>query len=96
MLIPGIFNIIVIKEISASFPYGAFLAWALVLSQIVFGLAVLVGWKLKWTTLPPALILILAAVLVWLPQNNWPQVLLHLAAASNYVVFSVWDIGEKK
>lgn len=89
MLIPGIFNIIAIGDVATSFPYGAFWAWVLVLSQLVFGLAVLIGWKMKYTALPPALILILAASLVW--WTNWPQVLLHFAAASNYVVFSVMD-----
>lgn len=49
---------------SFGFPGPTFWAWLLILSELLFGTAVLVGFRLKWTTVPLAIILFVAIVLV--------------------------------
>lgn len=45
------------------FPAPVFWTWLLILSELFFGTAVLTGFKLKWTTIPLAIILVVAIVL---------------------------------
>ena len=42
------------------FPGPAFWAWLLILAELLCGAAVLVGFKLKWTTIPLAIVMIVA------------------------------------
>lgn len=44
------------------FPGPSFWAWLLILSELLCGAAVLTGFKLKWTTIPLAVVLIVAIV----------------------------------
>lgn len=50
------------------FPTPTLFGWVLILSEIVFGASVLVGWKLKYTVWPLVVILAVAAVTVYLPK----------------------------
>jgi len=62
-----------------------FWAWILILSEILFGAAIIANYKLKWTTIPPMIILLVAAFAVnW---GRWSSFLLHLVVVSNYAVF---------
>ena len=67
---------------SLGFPAPTFFAWLLLLSEIVFGLAVLVGWKLNYTVWPLVVIMVVALVLVHLKTLGDPMgrvnVLFHL------------------
>ncbi len=63
----------------------AFWAWVLILSEILFGLAILARWKLHLTTIPPAIIMVVAGLTMYL--SNISTLLLHLVAASNYLVW---------
>lgn len=74
---------------SLGFPVPAFFAWILMLSEIVFGIAVLANWKLKYTTWPPIIILVIAGLVTvdW-SKPGWSTILLHLLAASNF-----WLLG---
>ena len=49
------------------FPAAAFWGWVLLLSEIVFGIAVLVGWKLRYTVWPLAVVLVVATLVVGFP-----------------------------
>ncbi len=49
------------------FPAAAFFGWVLLLSEIVFGAAVLVGWKTRYTVWPLAVVLAVATLIVGLP-----------------------------
>ena len=95
MLIPGLLKLFVMKPsavvgmlsgISLFAWAPMFWAWVLILSEIVFGAAILAKWKLKYTTIPPMIILIVAAFTVY--WGNWPTILIHLALASSY-----WMLG---
>lgn len=49
------------------FPAPAFFGWILLLSEILFGAAVLVGWKTKYTVWPLVVVLAVATLTVGLP-----------------------------
>lgn len=64
----GIFSIISpagVKEMLANlgFPIASFFAWLLILIELLCGAAVLVGWKIKWVTIPIALVLFVSMVI---------------------------------
>ncbi|MBM3232231.1 DoxX family protein [Candidatus Pacearchaeota archaeon] len=76
-----------------------FWAWVLILSEVVFGIAILASWRLKYTVWPPVVIMVVAAFTVsikWqntygiihplFAQSDWPGFLMHLALASNYLL----------
>ena len=65
------------------------LAWIIILSQLIFGGMVLFGKHMKYAPLPLAFILLVAALTVW--WANWPQMILHITVASNYLVFSLME-----
>ncbi len=95
MLIPGLLKLFVIKpatvvgmlSTNVLFAWApGFWAWVLILSEIVFGIAILARWKLEYTVWPPVVIMIVAAFTAsW---GNWPTVLMHLVIASNYWLIS--------
>lgn len=61
-----------------------FWAWVLILSEIVFGIAILASWKLEYAVWPPVVIMLVAAFFVsW---GNWPSFLMHVTIASNYLL----------
>lgn len=45
------------------FPITAILAWILIIIEILCGAAVLIGWKIKYTTIPLALLLFVSLVI---------------------------------
>ncbi|MEK6951024.1 MAG: DoxX family protein [Nanoarchaeota archaeon] len=49
------------------FPAAGLFGWILLLSEILFGAAVLVGWKLRYTVWPLVVVLAVATLLVGLP-----------------------------
>ncbi len=100
MLIPGLFKLFVagpnavvgMMQGIVIFAWApVFWAWVLILSEIIFGIAILANFKLEYTTIPPIIILLVAAFTVYfnyqdLLKVNWPTFLLHIAAASNYAL----------
>jgi uncharacterized membrane protein YphA (DoxX/SURF4 family) len=98
MLIPGLLKLFVMKPaaivgmLEAMPLLGSaptFWAWVLILSEIIFGILILAKYKLKYTTIPPIIILLVAAFTVhW---ENWPNVLVHIALASNYWIWGLKD-----
>ena len=97
MLIPGLLKLFVMGPaqvvtmlsglpVLSSAP--VLFAWALILSEIIFGILILAKYKLRHTTIVPIIILLVASATVhW---GSWPSVLVHLTAASNY-----WLLGLK-
>ena len=103
MLVPGLIKLFGTGAAGISGWLGAmalfawapmFWAWVLILSEILFGLAILANWKLEWTTIPPMIILVIAAFTVhW---GNWSSFLLHLLAISNLALIAGWKPMSKK
>ncbi len=50
------------------FPAPAFFAWVLLLSEIIFGISILIGWKVKYTVWPLVLIMVIATITVVIPN----------------------------
>jgi putative oxidoreductase len=91
MLVPGLLKLFVMGSSAVvgmlsnmGFPAATFFAWVLILSEIVFGIAILANWKLKYTIWPPVIIMLVAAFTAAL--GNWPTFLMHLVIASNYLL----------
>ena len=74
-----------------------FWAWVLIISEIVFGIAILSNWKLKYTTIPPMFILLVAllfAVIKWTVPTfslagifgwqSWSGIIFHIIAIVGY------------
>lgn len=93
MLIPGLMKLFVIGSDGVSqmlsgialFAWApGFWTWVLILSEIVFGIAILAKWKLEYSVWPPVVILVVAAFTAnW---GNWGSLVMHLAVASNYLM----------
>src|SRR3989304_301117 len=64
----------------------AFWAWVLMLSEVIFGLAVLANYKLKYTVIPPVIIMLVAGLTVNIGRTS--SLLLHLVAASAYLMLA--------
>ncbi len=69
------------------FPLPVFFAWILLLSEIVFGASVLVGWKTTYTVWPLIIVLLVATFTVTIPGNNTVNVLFHLLG-----IVALWNI----
>ncbi len=98
MLIPGILKLVVMKPAAISSMLGGivlfawaptFWAWVLILSEIVFGVLILARWNLKYTTIPPMIILAIATLFVtikWdaLAETQVGSVIFHLIGITGY------------
>jgi len=69
------------------FPAPAFFGWVLLLSELVFGLTVLIGYKVKYSVWPLLVILVVATVTVYLPDlaANKIMILFHLVGIAALV-----------
>jgi len=73
-----------------------FWAWVLLLSELVFGVLVFVGYKVKYTAWPLALVLVVAALTVGLP-SQWNQssgFFLHLTGAAACITIALTGPGK--
>ena len=52
------------------FPISQFFGWLLILSEVIFGALIFIGYKTKYTTWPLAVILAVAWILVVLPNGG--------------------------
>ncbi len=101
MLVHGLMKLFVMKPAAVvgmlsgfGFPAPSFFAWVLILSEIVFGIAILLKWKLECTVWPPVVILVVASFTAhW---ANWGNMLVHLALASNYFMLGVNHMKQPK
>lgn len=74
-------------------------AWVLLLAEIIFGIAVLAGWKLHLTTIPLIIVMagaIFTAVLPQLAENPMAVIdlLFHLLAIAGLVSLALTGPGE--
>lgn len=60
------------------FPSAEFFGWLLILSEIVFGSLVVIGFRLKYTVWPLVVILLVAAVTVHVPKYADPMGMINI------------------
>mgnify|MGYP001582789949 CR=1 FL=1 len=79
------------------FPIPALFGWILILSEILFGAALILGFKVKWTAWPLVIILAVATIMVHLPTLGTPMgpinVLFHLVGIAGLIVISTAGPG---
>lgn len=68
----------------SAWPAAMFFAWIVALSEVVFGIAILAKWKMKYTTIPPMIILVVAALMTTISPFNPINLLFHLVAVVGY------------
>ena len=92
MLVPGLMKLFVVKPAAVVGMLSAwtlfswaptFWAWLLILSEIVFGVLILARYKLKYTTIPPMIILLVAG-LGNFSTSNLTGLIFHLLAVVGY------------
>ncbi len=86
------------------FPLPAFFGWLLLLSEIIFGAAVFVGYRVKYTVWPLIVVMVVAVLTVHLPTGatsvmGWVDTLFRLLAAAALVNLYLsgagkWAFGE--
>jgi uncharacterized membrane protein YphA (DoxX/SURF4 family) len=93
MLVPGLLKLFVMKPeaitemfTNLGFPVASLFAWALIVAEIGSGAAILMRWRIKHVAYIPVVILIGSAILVHF--GNWPNFLVHIALASNFILLS--------
>ena len=100
LLIPGISKLINPAGITGlltgiGFPIPVFFAWVVILSEITFGVAIIVGWKVKYTAWPLAIILAVATIFVVIPNMNGNPInlLFHLQAIAGLIGLTLTGPG---
>ncbi len=92
MILPGISKLNSPEMIigllgSLGFPLPTILGWLLIISEIAFGIAIILGWKLKYAIWPPVIILAVALIFVSLPAlGSGPMAMIN-------VLFHLLSIG---
>ncbi len=93
MLIPGLTKMFVFTPNGVAnmlngfgFPIPLFFAWVLALSEIIFGLAIISNWKIKYSIIPPIIILLVSLFIShW---GDWTRVIMHLILVTNYLLLA--------
>ena len=92
-IIPGVSKLMDLSGITGmlgglGFPAAGLFAWILLLSEIIFGITLVLGWKTQKTAWPLVLILVVATLLVHLKSVDFSNtmtvinVLWHLVGIS--------------
>lgn len=78
------------------FPTPAFFGWLLLLSEIIFGLAVLVGFRTKYTAWPLVVVLLVATFMVYLPNigKDFITAMFHLLGIAALISLSIAGPGD--
>ena len=78
------------------FPMPQVLAWILLLSELIFGVSVLIGWKLKYTVWPLVIVLVVALATVTLPNanGNYVSALFHVIGIAGLISLSLTGPGK--
>ncbi len=75
---------------SLGFPIEVFFAWILLLSELVFGVSVLIGWKVKYTVWPLVFILAVASITA---VKGFSNIFFHLIAIIGLISLSLQGPG---
>ncbi len=86
------------------FPIPDFFTWLLIISELVFGLCILVGWNVRYTILPLVLILVVALARVTIPgaltSGSWTSVIFHMIGIVGLIQLyargpGMWSLSSK-
>lgn len=93
MLVPGLTKLFVLGPdrvvgmlTGLGFPAPALFAWILILSEIIFGLAILARWKLEYTIIPAVIVLIVSAFTAHLDDPL--RIIMHFILITEYFLLA--------
>ncbi len=97
-LIPGIGKLMNVSGTagflgSLGIPLAAVAVWLLIAAEVLGGLALIVGWQVRWAAIPLAIVMLVAIVTVAAPgaSANPSGLLLHILAVAG--LFQVFAAG---
>ncbi|MBS3066567.1 DoxX family protein [Candidatus Pacearchaeota archaeon] len=100
LLIPGISKLMNPAGITGlltgiGFPIPVLFAWIVILGEIIFGVTIIIGWKVKYTAWPLAIILAVAVITVAIPNMNGNPInlLFHLQAIAGLISLTLTGSG---
>ncbi len=78
------------------FPIPLVFAWILILSEIIFGALILIGYKVKYTAWPLAIILLVATLTVVIPSGGFNSVnfYFHLISIAGLITIALTGPGK--
>ncbi|MEK6873626.1 MAG: DoxX family protein [Nanoarchaeota archaeon] len=98
MLVPGISKLMnpggpIGMLTNLGFPIPSIMAWVLIISEIVFGLTLILGYKVKYTVWPLVIILAVATIFVVIPNTSgsYVNLIFHLQAIAGLI--TIYLIG---
>jgi putative oxidoreductase len=107
-IVPGIMKVMNISMPTGmldaiGFPAAGAFAWILAISELVFGIAVIVGYKVKYAVWPLILILVVAIITVHIPGTDpmkWIDILFHLVAIAGLFLLTkcgpgMWALSDE-
>lgn len=101
MLVPGLMKLFVMGPSAVTgmfagmgFPAPMLFAWILIILEVGCGAAILVNYKVRYTAIPPAIIMVVATILTVNWSTGASSGLLHLVAASSYLVLAMTRSSE--
>lgn len=103
-IVPGISKLFNLEGITGFFislglPAAEAMVWLVLVCEIVFGLAVIAGWRVKYSVWPLVVIMVVALATAVIPQAlkssmAWTSVLFHLLAIAVLVYISANGPGK--
>ena len=78
------------------FPIATFFAWLLILSELIFGILIFVGYKTKVTVWPLAIVLAVAWILVVVPKQGITSInsFFHLIGIAGLITIALSGPGK--
>jgi len=78
------------------FPIPLVFTWILILSEIIFGALILIGYKVKYTAWPLVIILLVATLTVVLPSGGFNSVnfYFHLISIAGLITIALTGPGK--
>ena len=75
---------------------AVFWTWVLIISELLFGVLILIGYKVKYTTLPLAFVLLVAVFTITIPNAGWTSTnaLFHYISIAGLISLSLTGPGE--
>ncbi len=82
------------------FPMAAFFGWIVILVEVIFGITIILGYKLKYTVWLPLIVMVVATFAVVIPSwlknpSSAGNLLFHLLAIGGLISLYLSGPGEK-
>ncbi len=76
------------------FPIPTILGWVVLLSELIFGTAVLLGYRVKYAVWPLVIILVVALITVVIPSKDQLNILWHITGIAVLIGLALGGPGK--